>query len=60
MLYEVYGDSGVYVYSDPKSERPSTSKTIANIKKVCQLIYSDHQLTVCIMADEPEIAKETV
>ena len=74
MLYEVYGDSGVSratVFEwykqfvevrndDPKIERPSTSKTNANIAKVCQLIYSDHQLTICIMADEPEIAKETV
>ena len=74
MLYEIYGDSGVSrttVFEwykqfvgvrkdDPKTEKPSTSKTKANIEKVCQLIYSDLQLTIFVMADEPEIAKETV
>ena len=74
MLYEVYGDSGVSratVFEwykqfvevrkdDPKTERPSTSKTNANIEMICQLICSDHQLTICVMADEPEIAKEIV
>ena len=43
-----------------KVERPSTFKTNANIEKICQLVYSDHQLTICIMADTLEIAKETV
>ena len=43
-----------------KVERPSTSKTNASIEKICQLVYSDHQLTICIMADRLEIAKETV
>ena len=69
MLYEIYKDSCFsratvfkwhkqFVEDDPKTERPS--KTNANIKKVCQLVYKDHQLTICIMADKLRIAKETV
>ena len=45
---------------DPKTERPSTFKTNANIEKVCQLVYSDQQITICIMTDKLGIAKETV
>ena len=45
--------------NNPKTGRPSTSKINANIEKVCQLVYSEHQLTIFIMADKLEIAKET-
>ena len=72
MLYEVYSDSCVLTATvfewhkqfmegkkdDPKTEKPF--KTNANMEKVCQLVCSDCQLTICIMADKPEIAKETV
>ena len=45
---------------DSKTERPPTSKTNANINKVCQLVYNDHLLTIYIMADELGIAYEMV
>ena len=42
---------------DPQPARLSTSKTDANIERLQELIYSDHQLTICIMADELGWAK---
>ena len=73
MLNEAHGDSCVSratVFewhkqfmerreNDPKTKTPSTSKTNDNIEKICQLVYSDHQLIICIMADKLGIAKET-
>ena len=43
-----------------KLGRPSTSRTDANIEKVHQLFCSDCHITICIMADKLEIAKEMV
>ena len=48
------------VEDDPKSRRPCTSMTNANIEKVQQLVHSDCCLTICIMANKLRMDKETV
>ena len=45
---------------DPKSGRPCTSPTDTNIKKVRQLVCSDHHLTICIIANEVGMDNETI
>ena len=48
------------VEDDPKSERPCTSTTDANNKKVRQLIRSDRHLTIRVIANEVGMDKETI
>lgn len=48
------------VGDDPKSGRPSTSRTEANIEKVKELIRSDRRLTIRMMAEHLGLDKETV
>ena len=43
---------------DPKTEKPSTSKTDANIKNVCQLVDSDYRLTVVLWMMNLELPKK--
>ena len=45
---------------DPKTGKPSTSKTDPNNEKGRQLVCSDRRLTIRIMADILGIAKEAV
>ena len=46
--------------NDPKSGRHCTSTTDTNIEKVRQLVCSDPCLTICIIANEVDMDKETV
>ena len=48
------------VEDDPKSRRPSTTKTADNIGKVNELVRSDRRLTVRMMAEELNINRESV
>ena len=48
------------VEDDPKSARPCTSTTDANIEKVWQLVRSDRHLTIRVIANEVGIDKEMV
>ena len=48
------------VEDDPKSGRPCTSMTDANIEKVRQLLRSDRHLIICVIANEVGMDKETV
>ena len=48
------------VEDDPKSGRPSTTKTADNIGKVNELVRSDRRLTVRMMAEELNINRESV
>ena len=48
------------VEDDPKSGRPCTFTTDTNIKKVWQLVRSDHCLTILVIANEVGMDKETV
>ena len=48
------------VEDDPKLGRPCTSTTDTNIEKARQLIRSDHRLTICVIANEVGMDKETV
>ena len=48
------------VEDDPKSGRPSTTKTADNIGKVNELVRSDRRLTVRMMAEEQNINRESV
>ena len=48
------------VKNDPKSGRPSTTKTDENIKRVKQLVRSDRRLTVRMIADELSLNRESV
>ena len=48
------------VEDDPKSGRPCTSTTDTNIKKVQQLVCSDHHLTICFIANKVGMDKEMV
>lgn len=48
------------VEDDPRSGRPSTSKTDENIARVKQLVRSDRRLTVRMMADDLGLKRESV
>uniref|UniRef100_A0A8C4Q567 Mos1 transposase HTH domain-containing protein n=1 Tax=Eptatretus burgeri TaxID=7764 RepID=A0A8C4Q567_EPTBU len=48
------------VEDDPRSGRPSMSRTVDNIEHVKQMVHADHQLTVWMIAEELSINKETV
>ena len=48
------------VEDDPKSGRPCTSTTNANIENVRQLVCSDRRLTIRAIANEVGMDKETV
>ena len=48
------------VEDDPKSGRPSTTKTADNIGKVNELVRSDRRLTVRMMVEELNINRESV
>ena len=48
------------VEDDPKTERSCTSTTDTNIEKVRHLVRSDRCLTICVIANEVGIDKETV
>ena len=48
------------VENDPKSGRPCTSTTDANVEKVWQLVCSDHCLTIRVIAKEVGMNKETI
>ena len=43
------------VEDDPRSGRPSTSRTADNIERVKQMVRADHQLTVRMIAEELSI-----
>ena len=45
------------VDDDPRSGWPSTSKTDNNVAKVCEVIRSNHRLTVREVAEEVSISK---
>ena len=47
------------VENDPKSGRPSTTKTVENAVRVKQLVRSDRRLTVQMIADELGLNKES-
>ena len=42
---------------DPRSGRPSMSKTDDNVAKVCEVIHSNRRLTVQEVAEEVSISK---
>ncbi len=48
------------VEDDPRSGRPSTSRTADNIERVKQMVCADHRLTVRMIAEELSINKDTV
>ena len=48
------------VEDDPKSGRPCTSTTDANIEKVWQLVHRVCRLTICVIASEVGMDKQTV
>ena len=48
------------VENDPKSGRPSKTKTDENIMRVKKLVQSDRRLTVRMIADELDLNRETV
>ena len=48
------------VEDDPKSGRHCTSTTDTNIEKIWQLVRSDRRLTICVIANELGMDKETV
>ena len=48
------------VEDDPKSGRPSTTKTADNISKVNEFVQSDRRLAVRMMAEELDINRESV
>ena len=48
------------VEDDPKSGRPCTSTTDTNIEKVRQLVRSGRCVTICVIANELGMDKETV
>ena len=48
------------VEDDPRSGRPSTSRTADNIKRVKQMVRADGRLTVRMIAEELSINKDTV
>ena len=48
------------VEDDPKSRRPCTSTTDANIEKVRQLVCSDRRLTIHVTANKVGMDKETI
>lgn len=48
------------VEDDPKSGRPSTTKTAENIDRVNQLVRSDRRLTVRMIAEELSLNRESV
>ena len=47
------------VEDDPRSGRPSTSRTAANIERVKQMVRADRRLTVRMIAEELSINKDT-
>uniref|UniRef100_A0A8C4R0B7 Mos1 transposase HTH domain-containing protein n=1 Tax=Eptatretus burgeri TaxID=7764 RepID=A0A8C4R0B7_EPTBU len=48
------------VEDDPRSGRPSTSRTAENIERVKQMVCADCRLTVRMIAEELSINKDTV
>ena len=48
------------VEEDPRSGRPSTSRTADNIEHVKQMVHADHRLMVWMIAEELSINKDTV
>ena len=48
------------VEDDPRSGRPSTSRTADNIERVKQMVRADHRLTMRMIAEELSINKDTV
>ena len=48
------------VEDDPRSGRPSTSRTADNIEHVKQMVHADRRLTVRMIAEELSINKDTV
>ena len=48
------------VEDNPKSGRPCTSTTDANIEKIWQLVRSDRHLTIRVIANEVGMDQETV
>ena len=58
--YKRFVEGREVVEDNPKSGRPCTSTTDTNIEKVWQLVHSDRRLTICIIANEVEMDKETI
>ena len=58
--YKQFVEGREDVEDDPKSGRPCTSTTDTNIEKVRQLVRSDRRLTICVIANEVGMNKETV
>jgi len=52
-----FKEGGTSVDDDPRSGRPSTSKTDDNVAKVCKVIHSNRRLTVQEVAEEVSISK---
>ena len=48
------------VEDDPRSGKPSTSRTADNIERVKQMVRADRRLTVRMIAEELSINKDTV
>ena len=48
------------VKDDPKTRRPSTTRTDENITRVKLLVQSDHRLTVRMISDELSLNRESV
>ena len=48
------------VEDDPRSERPSTSRTVDNVDRVKQMVCADRRLTVRMIAEELSINKDAV
>ena len=55
-----FKEGQVEIEDDPRSGRPSTSRTADNIERVKQMVRTDHRLMVRMIAEELSINKDTV